>query len=348
MSNFAAPTKPATRMMLSSSPGDLDLVVRAAWLYYGDGLTQAQVAKRLYVSRQTVGRLLEAARAQGIVRVEIDARCLAALELATRLRDTFGLADAIVVPRDDGAPKPTARVNERVAAALAAYVRRYLHPGAVVGVGWGDTVARALAMLAEESLDGVTLASAAGSINAIAQSMAGEPKLAQHLRAVPAPLIVSSPEAAATLRSEASVCEVLDLAASATVTLTGIGSIGPEASAVRSKVLTEEEVASFAAQGAVGDMLGEWFDARGRIVTSATSDRRIGLSLEQLRDMPNVVAVAGGRNKAEAVLGAIRGRFIKVLVTDEPTAEEILAQGAPGRMPLAPTNERPTREIRTT
>lgn len=315
-------------MVLSSSPNDLDLVVRAAWLYHGDGLTQAQVAKRLFVSRQTVGRLLEAARAQGVVRIEIDARCLAALELATRLRDTFGLADAIVVPRDDDSPQSTERVNERVAAALAAYVRRYLHPGAIVGVGWGDTVARALAMLAAESLEGVTLAAAAGSIQAISQSMAGDPKVAHHLRAVPAPLLVSSPEAAALLREESSVREVLALAASATVTLTGIGSTGPAASAVRSQIVTDDEVAAFAAMGAVGDMLGEWFDANGRIVSGATSHRRIGLSLDELRAQPNVVGVAGGRQKAEAVLGAIRGRFIKVLVTDEATAEEVLAKGA--------------------
>lgn len=315
-------------MMLSSSPSDLDLVVRAAWLYHGDGLTQAQVAKRLFVSRQTVGRLLEAARAQGIVRIEIDARCLAALDLSARLRDTFGLADAIVVPRDDETPKPAGRVNERAAAALAAYVRRYLHPGAVVGVGWGDTVARSLSMLAEESLEGVTLASAAGSIHAISQALAGDPKVAHHLRAVPAPLLVSSPEAATLLRAEAAVRDVLDLAATASVTLTGIGSAGPDASAVRSEVVTADEVAAFAGMGAVGDMLGEWFDARGQVVSGATSARRIGLGLEQLRELPNVVGVAGGRHKAEAVLGAIRGRFIKVLVTDETTAEILLAKGA--------------------
>lgn len=317
-------------MVLSASPSDLDLVVRAAWLYHGDGLTQAQVAKRLFVSRQTVGRLLEAARAQGVVRIEIDARCLAALSLATSLRDTFGLVDAIVVPRDDETPMLAGRVNERVAAALAAYIRRHLHPGAVVGVGWGDTVARALAMLAEESLEGVTLASAAGSIQAIAQSLAGDPKLAQHLRVVPAPLLVSSPEAAAMLRAEAAVSDVLELAGTAVVTLTGIGSAGPNASAVRSQIVTPEEVATFMAMGAVGDMLGEWFDARGRIVSGATSNRRIGIGLEQLREMPNVVGVAGGRHKAEAVLGAIRGGYVKVLVTDENTAEELLAKGAAG------------------
>ena len=325
-------------MVLASSPNDLDLIVRAAWLYHGDGLTQAQVAKRLFVSRQTVGRLLEAARAQGVVRIEIDASCLAALDLATRLRDTFGLSDAIVVPRDDDTPKPTGRVNERVASALAAYVRRYLHPGAVVGVGWGDTVARALSMLADESLDGVTLASAAGSIQAISQSLAGDPKVAHHLRVVPAPLLVSSPEAAAMLREEQTVRDVLQLASTATVTLTGIGAVGPGASGVRSRILTAGVVASFAALGAVGDMLGEWFDARGRIVAEATSSRRIGLDLDQLRRMPNVVAVAGGREKADAVLGAIRGGYLKVLVTDETLAEELLAKasGSDGRAGAGP------------
>ncbi|HMS35854.1 MAG TPA: MarR family transcriptional regulator, partial [Arachnia sp.] len=79
-------------------PIDVDLVVRAAWLYYEDGLTQAQVAARLFVSRQTVGRLLESARQHGIVRIELDPASLAAMRLATTVRDVFGLRDAIVVP----------------------------------------------------------------------------------------------------------------------------------------------------------------------------------------------------------------------------------------------------------
>ena len=115
------------------SPIDVDLVVRAAWLYYEDGLTQAQVAARLFVSRQTVGRLLESARQHGIVRIELDPAYLAAMRLATTVRDVFGLRDAIVVPTATGRLSQE-RTNERVAAALAAYARRFLHPGAVVGV----------------------------------------------------------------------------------------------------------------------------------------------------------------------------------------------------------------------
>ena len=106
-------------------PIDVDLVVRAAWLYYEDGLTQAQVAARLFVSRQTVGRLLESARQHGIVRIELDPAYLAAMRLATTVRDVFGLRDAIVVPTATGRLSQE-RTNERVAAALAAYAEQTL------------------------------------------------------------------------------------------------------------------------------------------------------------------------------------------------------------------------------
>lgn len=323
--------------MLNPASHDVDLIVRAAWMYHLDGMTQAQIARRLFVSRQTVGRLVDAARSLGIVRIEIDASHLSAMELSGQLRERLGLADAIVAP-GNVATSP-GRVNERVAAAVAAYIRRYLHPGATVGVGWGDTVARALGMLSEESLDGVRIASAAGSIQAITESFAGSPAIAKRLSVVPAPLVLSSPTAAAALRKESTVRSTLELAATAVVTLTGIGSAHPtEASAVRSGVLTSEEVSDFVSRGAVGDMLGEWFDIRGNVIADATSQRRIGLPLETLRGMPNVVGVAGGVDKIDAIIGAVNGRFIQVLITDEPTAQALL-DAAPG---LRPTRRKAT------
>ncbi|MGC3953307.1 MAG: sugar-binding transcriptional regulator [Propionicimonas sp.] len=302
---------------------DLDLMIRAAWFYYGDGLTQAKVAQRLFVSRQTVGRLLEAAREHGIVRIEIDSHFLGALKLATRLRTKLGLQDAVVVPGDGEGE--VGRGNERVAAALAAYVRRYLHPGAVVGLGWGDTVARALSLLPAESLENVTLASVMGGVRAISESLSLNAAFATHLRAVPAPLLVSSKESAQTFMAESAVRDVLNLAASASVTVTGIGSADPAtSSAARSGVLSAEAVATYAARGAVGDMLGEWYDTEGRAVSGEHSDRRIGLSLDEVRAMPNVVGAAGGVHKVDAIRGAAAGRLIKVLITDEPTAEALL------------------------
>lgn len=312
--------------VLTPERDDYDLAVRAAWLYYNDGLTQAQVAKRLFVSRQSVGRLLETARQHGIVRIELDARYLAAMGLATRLRNRLRLDDAVVVPTFDG-PMSRERTNERVAAATAAYIRRYLHPGVVVGVGWSDSAARALTMLSPDSLEGVTLASMAGTIDNVAQLVSENPAAVRCLRTVPAPLFVSSRAIAVGLMQEEAVSGVFDLARHASVTLTGVGAVRPGSSAVRTGMVTEEEVADFGRRGAVGDMVGHWFDIRGRIVPGPTSERTVGLGLDEMRTLPNVVGIAAGREKVDAIRGAVAGGYLNVLVTDEPTAEALLAVG---------------------
>ena len=301
------------------------VLVRAAWLYYKDRLTQAAIAERLFVSRATVGRLLDAARDEGIVRFEINADYLAAFELSGRLRERHGLADAIVVPRASSAEAPD-RINERVAAAGAEYVRRFLKPGAVIGVSWGDTVTRLLLALPRESLEGVTIATVAGGINAYIRQISALSTngVNEHLLAIPAPLIASSATIAAALRQDASVTSVLQLAEGAVATLTGIGSSLSVASSVRSGLFSQEQVDQFRAIGAVGDMLGEWFDASGAALVGAASDRKIGMGIDQLRQMPNVVGVAGGMDKVEAIIGALRGGYLDVLVTDEDVAERLL------------------------
>ncbi|MFV0633070.1 sugar-binding transcriptional regulator [Demequina sp.] len=302
--------------------GPDELVLRAAWLYHVDGMTQAEVASSLHVSRPTVGRFLERARDRGFVRTEVSAEHLASFGLAARVKDEWGLDDCVVVPRsslriDDG------HRNARLASAAATFIRRFLHPETVVGVAWGDAVQRTLSALPPAALDGVTLATLSGGIEHITQRILSTPALTARLRAVPAPLIVSRPEVAEALREEASVKEVLTLAQGANITLTGIGTALPGSSAARSGMLSDQQVSQFAASGAVGDMVGEFFTATGEVLP-ATSDRRIGVTLEQMRDMPHVVGVAGGVDKANAIRGALSGHYLNVLVTDEEAAEGLV------------------------
>jgi lsr operon transcriptional repressor len=302
------------------------LLVRAAWLYYKDRLTQAEIADRLFVSRPTVGRLLEAARDEGIVRFEISADHLAAFDLSERVRDRYGLRDAIVVPAATG-PGLDSHTNDRVAAAAAEYVKRCLKPGAVIGVGWGDTVTRVLLGLPREALEGVTIATVAGGINVYTHQVSSLSTngVTEHLSVIPAPLIASTAPIANALRQEASVNLVLQLAKTAIATLTGIGSANTaSATAVRAGLFTADQVEEFRGLGGVGDMLGEWFDADGTPLTTSVSDRKIGMTLTELRAMPNVVGVAGGVEKTESIVGALRGGYLDVLVTDEHVAERLL------------------------
>ncbi|MCA0305871.1 MAG: sugar-binding transcriptional regulator [Actinobacteria bacterium] len=296
-----------------------------AWFYYIDGLTQADIAERMKTSRATVGRLLQEARETGVVRISIDPTILATMGLSRRLCDRYGLEDALVVPRR-ATDSVALTVNRRIAIAAAGYLERYLRPGAVIGFGWGDTVMNVLFSIRSESLEGVTFASVAGGIDRYTREVfATGNGIQAHLQLIPAPLVVNSPATAEALRQDTSVTRVLELSRTAVATITGVGGTQVTGSSVRSGLYSPSAISTIAELGGAGDMLGEWFDADGRVVPQATSDRRIGMDLAELATMPHVIGVAAGVEKATAIRAAVLGGYLDVLITDEPTAELLLA-----------------------
>lgn len=300
------------------------VLASTAWFYYIDGLTQADIAQRMLTSRATVGRLLQEARDAGIVRITIDPSTLATMGLSRKLSEQFGLEDALVVPRRTGSGAMIS-VNRRIAIAAAGYLERYLKPGAVIGFGWGDTVMNLLFSIRHESLDGVTFASVAGGIDRYSHEVFAEGNGVQaHLQLIPAPLVVNSPATAEALRQDTSVTRVLELSRTAVATITGVGSTETTGSSVRAGLYSPATITSISELGGAGDMLGEWFDENGNVIREATSDRRIGMDLEELRTMPHVIGVAAGLDKVKAIRAALRGGYLKALVTDEETAEQLI------------------------
>jgi lsr operon transcriptional repressor len=308
---------------------DDELLVRVAWYYYKDNLTQAAIAERLNVSRATAARLLERARTRGIVKTDISTRALAAFQLSGQVKERYGLVDVLVVP-GLAADTPTEVTNIRVAQAGAQYLRTHLRRGTVLGVGWGDTVVRTLIALNREALDGVRLATLTGGIEAYLRALAAGSTngVLDRIDIIPAPLLASSPHIAAALRSESAVRTVMDLARKADVTLIGVGGALPDASALHHGLVTIRQLQSYLAKGAIGDILGEWYDDRGEVLAIDLQPIRIGLPISALRDMTRVVAVAGGLAKAPAIRGALHGGYLDVLITTEDVAVALLEPGA--------------------
>src|SRR2546429_7102929 len=137
--------------MPESGPGSTgrwsseELMLRAAWYYYKDELTQEEIARRLSVSRASVGRLLDRARKVGLVSINLNAEYLDAFELSGELRRTFGLAEALVVPDDEKEPTDHHTLNARIGLGGAQFMSTHLRPGGSLGVGWGETVSRVIA-----------------------------------------------------------------------------------------------------------------------------------------------------------------------------------------------------------
>jgi lsr operon transcriptional repressor len=301
-------------------------VLRAAWYYYKDELTQDEIARRMSISRASVGRMLERARKTDLVTITISADFLTSLETAARLCETFGLAEAVVVP-DDGKASPSQRaINARLGLGGAEYLASQLRPGVSVGVGWGDTVSRVIAAIDLSAVGQLNMVTLTGGVDGYLQALAysrGDPGTLT-ASVIPSPIVTSTPELAASLRAEPTIQRVLHSARDLRLAVVGVGTAAPDSTLVQMGYLSLREARSWTKKGLAGDILGQFFDLDGRVLDLPIHDRRIGIELSDLRRIDRVVGVAGGLAKVDAILGALHGGYLDVLVTDESVALELL------------------------
>jgi DNA-binding transcriptional regulator LsrR (DeoR family) len=158
-------------------------------------------------------------------------------------------------------------------------------------------------------------------------------------RSLYAPAYVEDADDRARFLQQDAIAHTLEAAARADMALLGIGSVDDDCTMVRSGCLSLREIARLRARGAVGDVLGHYVDATGRVVASPHSDRLIALSLDDLRRVKTVVAVASEAEKPLAILGVLSAEVVDVLVVDEGNAHAVLdlAHAADAPTPIRPT-----------
>jgi DNA-binding transcriptional regulator LsrR (DeoR family) len=317
------------------------LLYRIAQAYHVEGLTQQQISARFGLSRPKVSRLLQRAVAERIVQVVVvpPAGDMVALEQA--LEERWGLDEVIVVNVADLASAAT--VARELGVAAAECLLRSLHEGVTVGIAWGTTILAmvdALPTRARPDVIIVQIIGGLGPLDAVEHSTDLARRVARKLGArlalLPVPGIVSSQPLAAALQADARIAETLALAAQAHVAVVGLGIPAPDSVLLRDgRILSADDLETLRRCGAVGDMALHYLDAAGRPLALELNDRIIGLSLAQIRRIPRVIGVAGGAAKYEIIRAALRGRLLRVLVTDQDTAQRLLADpdGAPRVIP---------------
>jgi lsr operon transcriptional repressor len=308
--------------------GAEEQLLRVAWLYYKDELTQDEIARRMSVSRASVGRMLDRARKVGLVSISINSDFLASFELSTRLCERFGLSEALVVPDYDGQPPHQRALNSRLGLGGAQYLNTRLKPGGSIGVGWGDTVAKVMAAADLTAVGATHMVTLTGGVDGYLQALAlwraddGDGITAS---VIPSPIVASTPRLAAALRAEPTIQQVLQLARNLQHAIVGVGTPAPDSTLVRNGYLSAADARVLTEKGVVGDILGQFFDADGKVLDLPIHERRIGIELTDLHAIGRVVGVAGGAGKTAAILGALRGGYLNVLVTNESTARQLLA-----------------------
>lgn len=299
---------------------DEHLLARVAWYYYHDGLTQNVIGEKLGLSRIKVSRILDAGQRSGLLQVKVNSNLQNSLGLESELASRFELEEARVIPGMEGVAP-----SHRLAQAAAQFLMQRLPSKSLLAVGWGEMVSAAIQRLGhlanEREFDFVSMT---GGVQSYVDGMRAV-GLDRKAYLVPAPLICNLPETAALLLKESSVRTVLNMSLNADYALVGIGALDDKASVVRAGCVHPADLPAMRRLGAVGDVLCRFIDADGQEVPLPIHERVVGLSLAQLRTTTRLIAAAAGAEKVEAIRAALAGNFIKIFITDEPTAEALLA-----------------------
>lgn len=312
--------------MSAMGPDELVRLGHIASRHYRDGLTRVEIAEEFGLSRFKVGRLLEKAREMGIVKVEIAAQGHLDVELSVELRQRFGLnrALAVLTPEVDGEILRTS-----LASATTPLLGEIVVPGELVGLAAGRTLNAVAAQLTSlpkcecVGLGGVAAPVVDHGVEVIRQFAQ---KSGGQSWPIFAPLLVETPQVAASLRQDPLISQAYARFDRVSKGLVAIGSWdGPDSQlydAAQKLGIADELVA----QGVVGEVLATLYDRDGNIIPALDS-RSIAMTAEQLRRVPEVIAIAGGSRKTTAVLGAIRAGIIDSLVTDAHLARRLLDEG---------------------
>jgi DNA-binding transcriptional regulator LsrR (DeoR family) len=318
-----------------TSNGENSLATRAAWLSFIGGFTQDEIASRLSMSRVKVNRLIAHAHREGLVRVFIEGTPHECVTLEDRLCRMFGLTGCFVAPTLE-AEVPALPV-ETLAVAGARVLHYALETGQarIIGVGHGRTLAAMADRLPRQPRDDIRFVSLLGSLtrNAAANPFDVIHRLCERTGAesyfLPVPFFADTGEDKAVLMAQRSVRHALDLAKQADLVIAGIGEVAPGSFLTTSGMITPEELEQLRRLGAVGEILGRFFDARGRPVGAEINERAIAIDLDDLHGK-EVVVLAGGRSKPQAIRSILATGLVTRLVTDEATARMIGEPAADG------------------
>ncbi len=304
-----------------------NILATVANLYYNSELTQNQIAERLYTSRSKVSRMLKEARDLGIVEIYIREPWERNLEYEKNLKEAFSLKNVRVVTIKDS---DSENGLQKIVEAASYYLDSIVKHGMVVGISWGNTLYRIVKYISTNNRKNIpiTVVPIMGAAN-IKSPEKDAMDLAKDLASayggkyqyIYAPLFVKNKDLRDSLVQEENIKDVLELSANADTILTSVGSIVYKS---WSNYLSVKVLETLEAKGAIGHIGGHFYDIQGRELETPLAERTIGIRLEDIKNCREVVCVAYGESKAEAILGAMRGGLLNTLVIDEKCAQKIL------------------------
>jgi deoxyribonucleoside regulator len=307
-----------------------DQILDIARLAYEHNKTQEEVAQQLQLSRSTVSRALKLARERGYIRTIVVAPSTGAPRLESYLRRRFNLAHVVIVPGCGN----SAELLDSVGQAAATYLESLISENGVLAVAGGRTLLAVSKQLRPAQRPQVTVVPAMGgwvgdsaiSANEVVREITV--RWNAQAESLFAPAIVSDDIARQALWREESIRLTLEKARTATIACISLAGLIPDPNGLHrhyssSGRLPEEDYRHLVGRGAVGETCAQFFDRHGRPIEAWNQSKTIALSLPDLQQIPTVIMVGAGLEKAPAFLGACRGTFVNALIVTEELAQQM-------------------------
>jgi deoxyribonucleoside regulator len=228
------------------------------------------------------------------------------------------------------------KARQALAHAVANYLQRVIRDGTIVAISLSQTVTLVPEFVFDPRPAAATFVAAVGGIRRGLAGMSPNRPIdqlaelyngvAKHLTG---PAIAGTEEIARALTGDPAIARTLNEAAAADIVVLGLGPVAGTVALLEQGEITPGELNRVIEHGAVGDLAGRFFDRDGQPVDDEWNRRVVGLTLDQISRIPTRVVAAGGPEKVEAILAAIRGRLVSVLITDEHVAKALLEQSQP-------------------
>ncbi len=306
-----------------------EMIVDIASLYYVEGLTQHELSEKFNVSRATIGRILKKAQDDGVVSITVQHHPILTNQLEKKLQNYFQIDRVIIAPFFSNN-----HIQLQSAASLASqYLDNVLKDDMTIAIGAGRNVAKvAEHKFVRRPVNALFISASGGTIQAnddnsnsdyISRRFAA--KYQARAEALYAPAYVSDAHLREQIKNIPTVHHTLEKVRHADIAIIGIGDVSEDSYMVRMGWFDQKEIQQARKLGTVGDMMGyDFFDIDGNIVDIPIQGRVIGLSMKELANIPNVMAIAAERNKAVAILGALRSGVINTLITNIENIKEII------------------------
>lgn len=305
-------------------------IVKVASMYYDEGMTQAAIARKLGVSRSLISKILIDARNDGIVEIYIRSNDTYTVNLERQLEEKYGLNSATVV---DTYMINEAEVEKKVYQEAANGVRKMTSHISTLGISWGKSIRGMVDHYPYTNQGGIEIYPLIGGMgdhhveihsNQLSYDLAR--KMHATAKYLYAPALMSNEAIKKELMNNSAICNVTEASKNVELAVVGISTPYGDNTMSRIGYIDEESIKEFKELGVVGDINSQFFDANGQVVNHPINRNVMGIGLDDLNKIPNVLLIGFGDNKLEAIKVALTYKLVNNIVTTDKIATELLKE----------------------